>query len=37
MEEDELFWDELLLYLEQGLVIPILGKDLLTVGSRAWE
>jgi len=31
MEEDNLFWDEVLLYLEQGLVIPILGKDLLTV------
>jgi len=31
MEDDNLYWDELLLYLEQGLVIPILGKDLLTL------
>ena len=29
MQDDNLFWDELLLYMEQKLVIPILGKDLL--------
>jgi hypothetical protein len=28
---DNLFWEDLLLYLEQGQVIPIIGQDLLTV------
>jgi hypothetical protein len=28
---DNLFWDDLLLYLEQKQVIPIIGQDLLTV------
>jgi hypothetical protein len=31
MHLDELFWDDLLLYLEQRQVIPIIGQDLLTV------
>jgi hypothetical protein len=31
MNEEPSFWNELLLYLEQGLVIPILGQDLLAV------
>src|SRR6516164_8581342 len=31
MNLDELFWDDLLLYLEQRQVIPIIGQDLLTV------
>ena len=31
MQDDNFFWDELLLYVEQKLVIPILGKDLLSV------
>jgi hypothetical protein len=31
MNLDELFWDDLLLYLEQGQVVPIIGQDLLTV------
>jgi hypothetical protein len=31
MNSDELFWDDLLLYLEQRQVIPIIGQDLLTV------
>jgi hypothetical protein len=31
MEVDNLFWDDLLLYLEQRQVIPIIGQDLLTV------
>jgi hypothetical protein len=28
---DDLFWEDLLLYLEQGQVIPIIGQDLLSV------
>jgi hypothetical protein len=31
MNIDNLFWDDLLLYLEQKQVIPIIGQDLLTV------
>jgi TIR domain/SIR2-like domain len=31
MNFDNLFWEDLLLYLEQGQVIPIIGQDLLTV------
>jgi hypothetical protein len=31
MNVDKLFWDDLLLYLEQKQVIPIIGQDLLTV------
>jgi hypothetical protein len=31
MNVDNLFWDDLLLYLEQRQVIPIIGQDLLTV------
>jgi hypothetical protein len=31
MNDDNLFWDDLLLYLEQGQVIPIIGQDLLAV------
>jgi TIR domain/SIR2-like domain len=31
MNVDNLFWDDLLLYLEQKQVIPIIGQDLLTV------
>jgi hypothetical protein len=31
MNIDNLFWDDLLLYLEQRQVIPIIGQDLLTV------
>jgi hypothetical protein len=31
MNVDDLFWEDLLLYLEQKQVIPIIGQDLLTV------
>ena len=31
---DAPFWNELLLYMEQGLVIPIVGQDLLIVESE---
>jgi hypothetical protein len=31
MNADKLFWEDLLLYLEQKQVIPIIGQDLLTV------
>ena len=31
IDSESLFWDDLLLYLEQGQVIPIIGQDLLTV------
>ncbi len=31
MNNDSLFWDDLLLYLEQKQVIPIIGQDLLTI------
>jgi hypothetical protein len=31
MNGDDLFWEDLLLYLEQGQVIPIIGQDLLSV------
>jgi TIR domain/SIR2-like domain len=34
MNVDDLFWDDLLLYLEQNQVIPILGRDLLVVESN---
>jgi hypothetical protein len=31
MNLNDLFWDDLLLYLEQKQVIPIIGQDLLSV------
>jgi hypothetical protein len=31
IDSESLFWDDLLLYLDQGQVIPIIGRDLLTV------
>jgi hypothetical protein len=37
MAVNELFWDDLLLYLEEGRVVPIIGQELLTipVGSES--
>ena len=35
MNVDNLFWDDLLLYLEQKQVIPIIGQDLLESHLRS--